>query len=217
VAQAIRYAVEVWNVDIISMSFGYESTVEVIDDALKFAGDSNVLLIAAASNVGGNTGRARRWPGTRDNVLSMCATEGNGFEYKGNPPPRENGFNFATLGVMVPVWTVPNGFDSSNQVYRSGTSISTPIAAAIAAAVIELIRHTEEQYVSQHLERERSDVRSRVNRAKKSALQASGMGKIFSLMAQKTGRYDYVQPTNLLTRYMTPMKLLDKILDKLDE
>jgi hypothetical protein len=216
-AQAIRHAVEVWNVDIISMSFGFEGVVDEIDEALNFATSHNVLLIAAASNVGGNTARARRWPGTRDNVLSMCATEGNGCEYKGNPPPKDNDFNFATLGVMVPVWTVPVGQGNSQQIYRSGTSIATPVAASIAASIIELIRRTEEEYVNQHSEHERNDVKDRVKRAKVAISQARGMCKVFLLMAQKTGRYHYVQPTNLLTKYMTPTKLLDRILDSLDE
>jgi hypothetical protein len=102
--QAIRYAVEVWHVDILSMSFGYESMVEVIDDALKFAGDHKVLLIAAASNVGSNTAYSRRWPSERDNVISVRAAEGRGFEWEGNPPPDSYDYNFSTLGVMVPVW-----------------------------------------------------------------------------------------------------------------
>jgi hypothetical protein len=43
------------------------------------------------------------------------------------------------------------------------------------------------------------------------------MGKVFMLMAQKMGRYDYIQSTDMLTRFMAPVKLLNKILDKLDE
>lgn len=208
---------EVWHVDIISMSFGFEGAIGVIDEALKFAGSHNVLLIAAASNVGGNIWKARRWPGTRDNVISMCATEGNGSEYKNNPPPRDNVFNFATLGVMVPVWTVPTGQNDSREIYRSGTSIAAPVAAAIAASMVGLIRRTENQYVEEFSGHGRGDARSRLDRAKTAVMQASGMSKIFLMMAQKTGRFDYIQPTNLLSRYMTPTKLLDRILDKLDE
>jgi hypothetical protein len=197
------------------MSFGYETVIDEIDQALKLASEHNVLLIAAASNVGGNTGRAQRWPAIRDNVISMCATQGKGFQYKRNPPPRDNNFNFATLGVMVPVWTVPATEGNSQIIYMSGTSIATPVAAAIAASIIEFIRHTEERYVAQHSEHGKVDYRPRVDRAKKAILQASGMCKIFSLMAVKMGDYYHIQPTNLLTTYMTTTELLGKMLEGL--
>jgi subtilisin family serine protease len=202
--QAIRYAVSKWQVDIISMSFGYELEVEVVHEALKFAEANNVLLIAAASNVGCNTARARRWPGNRFNVLSMCATEGNGYPYKNNPPHKHNAWNFATLGVMVPTWSKPE--------YMTGTSIATPIAAGIAASVIELVRSTEREYLARYPEHQ-----SRLKAAKDAMSRAENMGKIFGHMAHKKGGYDYLHPSNLLTRTMTPVKLLEAILDKLEE
>jgi hypothetical protein len=213
--QAIRYAVEVWHVDILSMSFGYESMVEVIDDALKFAGDHKVLLIAAASNVGSNTAYSRRWPSERDNVISVRAAEGRGFEWEGNPPPDSYDYNFSTLGVMVPVWSVPNDKDQSEQIYRTGTSIATPIAAAIAASVLEFVRTTEGRYVESCAPPEKRNRQRRLARATRELSQARGMCKVFLMMAEKTGRFDYVQPANLLGRYMTPEKLLEQILDRL--
>jgi subtilisin family serine protease len=202
--QAIRYAVKEWRVDIISMSFGYEDEIDSIHEALKYAEDNNVLLLAAASNVGCNTARARRWPGKRDNVLSICATEGNGYPYKNNPPYKRKANNFATLGVMVPTWSSPE--------YMTGTSIATPIAAAIAASIIELVRNTERDYLAQFPGHEK-----RIKAAKDAMSKASGMGKVFEHMAQEKGDYDYIHPTNLLTQFMTPVKLLEAIFDKLEE
>jgi hypothetical protein len=123
------------------MSFGHESAIEVIDEALEFAERHNLLLLAASSNVGGNTGRARRWPGSRHNVISMCATDGNGAECERNPPPRDNTSNFATFGVTAPVWwsVDSHDFDVEMCIYRTGTSVATPIAAAIAALIIESV------------------------------------------------------------------------------
>jgi subtilisin family serine protease len=207
--------VEVWHVDIISMSFGYESMIEPIDDALKFAGDNNVLLIAAASNVGGNTARARRWPSERDNVIPIRAAEGRGCEWDGNPPPNDYTYNFATLGVMVPVWSIPNENNRSQQTFRTGTSIATPIAAAVAASVFELVRNTERMYIDQCTQSERSNSQRRIDRLKRALSQASGMCKVFLMMSEKTGRFDYVQPTNLLGMNMTPEKLLEQIMDRL--
>jgi hypothetical protein len=208
--------VEVWDVDIISMSFGYEAEVEVIEKALKKADDNNVLLIAAASNVGGNTALAQRWPGTRDNVMSVYAAEGKGFQYADNPPSRANAYNFATLGVMVPVWSVPNDSGISQEMYCTGTSYATPIAAAIAASVLEFIRHTESDYVNQFPKNRRERLQDRVDIAKTAVSRASGMSKVFMLMAEKKGDYDYVQPANLLTtEFVSPVSVLGRFLEAL--
>jgi hypothetical protein len=208
--------VEVWDVDIISMSFGYEAEVEVIEKALKKADDNNVLLIAAASNVGGNTALAQRWPGTRDNVMSVYAAEGKGFQYADNPPPRANAYNFATLGVMVPVWSVPDDSGNSQEMHCTGTSYATPIAAAIAASVLEFIRHTESDYMNQFSKERRERLQGRVDVAKTAVSRASGMCKVFMLMAEKKGDYDYVQPANLLTtEFVSPVSVLGRFLEAL--
>jgi hypothetical protein len=206
----------VWRVDIISMSFGYESMDEAIDDALRLAGEHKVLLIAAASNVGGNTARARRWPSERDNVISIRAAEGRGGEWDGNPPPCAYAYNFATLGVMVPVWSTPDEHGISQQICRTGTSIATPVAAAVAASVIEFIRNTERIYVDVDAQSERAKKQRQVDRTKRTVSQASGMCKVFSMMAEKTGRFDYIQPTNLLRKDTTPTKLLEQIMNTLN-
>lgn len=215
-SQAISYAVETWAVDIISMSFGYEAEVEVIEKALKIADDNNVLLIAAASNVGGNTALAQRWPGTRDNVMSVYAAEGKGLQYADNPPPRPNAYNFSTLGVMVPVWSVPDESGDSPGIYCTGTSYATPIAAAIAASVLEFIRRTESDYINQFPEYRRERLQTRVNIAKHTVSRASGMSKVFKLMVEKKGDYDYVQPANLLTtEFVSPVSVLGRFLEAL--
>lgn len=207
---------EIWGADIISMSFGYEAEVEVIEKALKKADENNVLLIAAASNVGGNTALAQRWPGTRDNVMSVYAAEGKGFQYADNPPPRANAYNFATLGVMVPVWSVPDESGDSPEIYCTGTSYATPIAAAIAASVLEFIRHTETDYVNQFPNSRKDALQARIDVAKTAVSRASGMCKVFMLMSEKKGDYDYVQPANLLTtEFVSPVSVIGRFLEAL--
>ena len=117
---------------------------------------------------------------------------------------------------MVPVWSIPDKEGNSQWQHRSGTSIATPVAAAIAALVIEIIRRPADYYIDQHLEHQKVDVERRVQTARRAMLQASGMCRIFSVMAQDKGGYDYVHPMNMMTRYMTPFKMLDKMLDSLD-
>lgn len=209
----------VWGVNIISMSFGYESEVEVIETALRQADQKGVLLIAAASNVGGNTSRAKRWPSTRDNVLAIYAAGGKGEDYTDNPPPMENRYNFTTLGVMIPVWTIPNETGFSTEICCTGTSYATPVAAAIAATVLDFIWHTEKSYLCQydsypkHL---KAALQARVSQAKETVSRASGMSKVFKMMAETKGCYDYVQPTNLLTsEFVRPESIFGNIMEKL--
>ena len=49
---------------------------------------------------------------------------------------------------------------------------------------------------------------------KRALSQVSGMSKVFLMVSEKTGRFDYVQPTDLLEKNMTPRKLLEQIVDK---
>jgi len=196
------------------MSFGYRDEVTVIENALKKADANNVLLIAAASNVGGNTALAQRWPSTRDNVMSIYAAEGKGSPYADNPPHRTNAYNFATLGVMVPVWSAPDKTGASQQTWCTGTSYATPIASAIAASVLELIRYKTTDYINKSYKHQRS--RDKINIALRAASRASGMCKIFKLMAEKKGDYDYVQPANLLeTDLVSSLSVLGKFVEVL--
>jgi phage terminase large subunit len=48
--QAINYAVDVWHVDIISMSCGFTESSERIQRAIDHASAEKVLIVAAAGN-----------------------------------------------------------------------------------------------------------------------------------------------------------------------
>jgi hypothetical protein len=76
ILQAIKYAVERWEVDVISMSFGYSSPINVINEAFEEADSNGVLMLAAASNVSGNVKKARAWLATRSKVVCIHATGG---------------------------------------------------------------------------------------------------------------------------------------------
>lgn len=54
------------------MSFGFESQDAVIDAALRKAEDHDVLLLAAASNVGRDMVGARSWPAAT--MTMLCAS-----------------------------------------------------------------------------------------------------------------------------------------------
>ncbi|KAF2491073.1 FabD/lysophospholipase-like protein [Lophium mytilinum] len=52
IAKAIRYAVDVWGVDVISMSFGFSSIPADVKEAIIYAYSKDRILVAAASNNG---------------------------------------------------------------------------------------------------------------------------------------------------------------------
>jgi len=136
VAPAIEHAVNSWEVDIISMSFGFPSRLAKMDDALRLAANKNVLLFAAASNDGANEDITRAWPARDDSkVFCIHATDFKGSPWRGNPPSEIATFNFATLGENI-LTTGKQG----KMVGKTGTSMATPIAAATAALLIDFAR-----------------------------------------------------------------------------
>ncbi|KAJ4024685.1 hypothetical protein NW766_000925 [Fusarium irregulare] len=161
IAKAIKYAANTWNVDIISMSFGlrppkvrddvdeatqqsardkYDEIVDEIESAFQDAWPR--LIFAAASNSGKND--PRPFPANAGRpVICVHASEGNGEDGRINPEI-QSGFNFMTLGMglelMEKEYFVKKGRACSRlkNVVKSGTSFATPIAAGIAATVLDL-------------------------------------------------------------------------------
>ncbi|KAF6810480.1 pfs domain-containing protein [Colletotrichum sojae] len=125
IAQTINWAVKECKADIISMSFGFEEADEAIEMAVEDATQAGKLVIAAASNNGRRSGRAR--PARRDDVVCIHATDGNGKQSGMNPSPVPETDNFATLEVAVP------SRRNNEDVWKSGTSFAVPVAAGFAA------------------------------------------------------------------------------------
>ncbi|KAI8674311.1 Peptidase-S8 domain-containing protein [Fusarium keratoplasticum] len=167
IAKAIEHAVSKWDVDIISMSFGltrpasrddgdevkeqsaletYNNIVHEVEAAIRKAPPR--LMFAAASNSGKNKPRA--FP-ARDNPYVICvhASEGNGQD-GGINPEIGSGFNFMTLGMGLDLMKRENivknrrALARYKRVVKSGTSFATPIAAGIAATVLDLAARVDE-------------------------------------------------------------------------
>ncbi|KAK1830614.1 hypothetical protein QBC39DRAFT_383096 [Podospora conica] len=145
VAEAIRWAAEEHEADIISMSFGYDHEIPVggkmvisnaISDALR-ARDQKILFFAAAANEGGN--QPEMFPASHPHVISIRGTDDKGWLQRFNPPRGYTGINcFMTLGQDVPGAGLSR--DGGREVYKSGTSVSTPIAAGIAGMLLSYAR-----------------------------------------------------------------------------
>jgi hypothetical protein len=165
--------VEECDAHIISMSFGFEDEHDLIDSAIERAVQKGKLIFAAASNNGGISGRSR--PARNEDVICIHACDGKGNKGDMNPDPLGDATNFTTLGVAVPLkWR-------RKDVWKSGTSFATPIAAGFAADVLEFARHKcklkPEKLKIMHKRR--------------------GMQAIFREMAKKRDHYDFVHPGRL--------------------
>jgi hypothetical protein len=134
--QAILYATQKWNVDIISMSFGFLTEVVSIKNAIRKAEDhknSAIVIFAAAANDGAN--KQEMFPASMESVISVRATNSNGsFVPAYDPPPsamKEDSRLYGTLGEHVP-------YDWANEkLIKSGCSLATPIMAGITALIME--------------------------------------------------------------------------------
>ncbi|UKZ92453.1 uncharacterized protein TrAFT101_007408 [Trichoderma asperellum] len=174
IAEAIDWAMKEWKVHIISMSFGYESKKQAIEDAIERASKAGILMFAAASNEGGNR-RDRSRPGRNPEVICIHACDGKGNRGDMNPNPQRNEYNFTALGVAV------KSYWKKKKVYKSGTSFATPVAAAFAADILE--------FANFRCELKEED--------KKLLYKKHGMQAVFRSMSNERDEYDYLQP-NLL-------------------
>ncbi len=208
--QAIKHAVKIWNVDIISMSFGlrppvprtdgnqaeerlalenYQHLVDGIETAIRDASvQSPRIMFAAASNNGKNEKRA--FPARYDPwVICVHASDGKGNDGGINPPTGSDA-NFMTLGVglelMERQWVHVGGTPrpTYKTVYRSGTSFATLIATGIAATVLDLA----------------SRVSAIEDRAREKLKRAEEMRKMLRLMSipkhDFCGHYCFLAPWN---------------------
>lgn len=135
-----------WNVDIISMSFGYPTNqkddYEELEKALLYAHSKHVLLFAAASNSGANLDRA--YPARDPHVICVHSTDSNGNRSEFSPTALTRDSNIATIGeAVISAWPVRLCNMKTNPdcvQCKSGTSYATPIAVGIAAFLLQYVR-----------------------------------------------------------------------------
>lgn len=132
----------------ISLSFGFHRGIPSIQKAIDkaVAPDSNVIILAAASNDASNTPRA--YPASHDRVICIHSADGLGNRSKFNPTAVEGTDNFCVVGENIEAaW--PSGQTQYEGVRRmSGTSFATPVGIAVAAFMLEFV----ERSVPEHAE-----------------------------------------------------------------
>lgn len=126
VANGIIHATES-GARIISMSLGGYGYSELVHDAVKYAYDSGVLVIAAAGNDNTNM---KSYPAGYDEVIAVAATDQ--YDYKAGFSNWGDWIELAAPGVSI-CSTVPWGYE-----FWSGTSMACPHVSGVAALVWSL-------------------------------------------------------------------------------
>ncbi|WP_235427239.1 S8 family peptidase [Cohnella kolymensis] len=124
VSQGIIWAVD-HGAHIINMSLGNYAQASFLHDALKYAHDRGVILIAASGN--DNTDRPG-YPAAYPEVLGVAATDPNGV--------RAEYSNYGDyIDVAAPGTSIPSTYPGSRYAALSGTSMACPHVAALASLV----------------------------------------------------------------------------------
>jgi cyanobactin maturation PatA/PatG family protease len=131
-SRAIEKAVEA-GAHIINISGGQLTEVGEAEDwlerAVRHAGNSGVLIVAAAGNDGCD---CLHVPAALPTVLAVGA-----MDDEGRPLDFSNwGENYQVEGVLAPGKDIPGAVSGGGIAERSGTSVATPIVAGVAALLL---------------------------------------------------------------------------------
>ena len=130
-SSAIRHAVDM-GANIISCSWGGTSYSQTLYDAIKYAVNNNVMVIAAAGN---SNSDSLHYPAAYQEVIAVSATDQN-----------DNKASFSNFGDWVDISapgvaimsTVPYETKSTYYMSASGTSMATPHVSGFAALLMSM-------------------------------------------------------------------------------
>ncbi len=140
--------------DVINLSLGGPRKSEFLEDAVNYAWDNEVVIVAAAGN---SANPSKTYPGYYENCIAVAATNNN--DVKASFSSYGNWVDVAAPGENV-YSTFPNHEfylqtvygRSLNYDFGSGTSMSTPFVAGIAALVWDTEYGTGAQSVRDRIE-----------------------------------------------------------------
>lgn len=135
--KALYYACKVWEVDIVTMSFGFSAGLQNIWEQVARATQENTLVFAASSNDGRR--QPRMFPARQHSVFAIHSTDGKGNKSKFNPPAAKDE-NFCILGEYIEsAWLTSQEGGSGSTRCLSGTSFATPIAVCLSAFLLAYV------------------------------------------------------------------------------
>ena len=125
VAQGIIWATD-HGAKVINMSLGNYAQAEFLHDAIRYAFDRDVVLIAASGN--DNTRQAAGYPAAYPEVFAVAATD-----QQRNRAPFSNYGNY--IDVAAPGVSIASTYPDNQYAALSGTSMASPHVAALAALI----------------------------------------------------------------------------------
>lgn len=140
VANAIRYAVDN-GANVINMSFGkglspYKS---IVDDAVKYAADHNVLLIHGAGNESDDNGKVANFPNRNYSFGGSCPSF---IEVGANSSSAEkdltasfSNYGLTSVDIFAPGVDIYSTVPDNGYKFLSGTSMASPVVAGVAAFI----------------------------------------------------------------------------------
>ncbi|MEH7095211.1 S8 family peptidase [Neobacillus vireti] len=124
VAKGIRWAVD-HDADVINLSLGNYQSCDVLESAIDYALEKNVVVISAAGN--DNTSQ-RSYPAAYPGVLGVAAVDWDG--------KRAEFSNFGDyVDVAAPGVDIPSTFSNGEYASLSGTSMAAPHVTALAGLI----------------------------------------------------------------------------------
>jgi len=124
VAKGIRWAVD-HDADVINLSLGNYQSCDILESAIDYALEKNVVVISAAGN--DNTSQ-RSYPAAYPGVLGVAAVDWDG--------KRAEFSNFGDyVDVAAPGVDIPSTFSNGKYASLSGTSMAAPHVTALAGLI----------------------------------------------------------------------------------
>src|SRR5205823_1087245 len=138
IARAIRYAVQ-HGANVINMSFGMTSASSPVKQAIKFAIEHDVTVVASAGN---NNNSTPQFPAAFKDVMAVAATD--------LKDKKTDFSNFgSTIFVDAPGINIISAYPGGYYAIASGTSFSAPFIAGEAALIRSASREDADQAVAQ--------------------------------------------------------------------
>lgn len=128
VARAIEYAVT-HGADVINLSLGMLNEVPVVDEAVSFASQSGVLMIASAGNWGDR--EPEEYPSSSNKLLAVAASD---------PTDHAAVFTsyFDDVAISAPGTAIRSAYWNGGYAIWSGTSMAAPFVSGAAALLLEI-------------------------------------------------------------------------------